>query len=256
MFKKFKMIIAARRVTRNKRRAPARKASRKTARPTFLARVWSCVCWPFCKLAVIGRRIWACIRNIDLIGLVNLTLLISIIVLFSMLIIDILNSRKDPVVIVAEPVPVVTTTPAIPDTPAPTRRVIPRRPNLPITRNTQTRKFNAEPVQVVPVKKCAVCANQVARRGKKLYGDVIVDNRDMATVLTADTQIQGNLYLQNMRKYTLPCNIKINGNLFLRDVGMLQFCGDFTVTGNIYVSPRSSFGPIPRTARLGGQVIL
>ena len=59
-----------------------------------------------------------------------------------------------------------------------------------------------------------------------------------------------------MQKYTLPCNINIEGNLFLRDMGMLQFCGAFTVKGNIYVSPRSSFGPLPKTARLGGQVIL
>ena len=68
--------------------------------------------------------------------------------------------------------------------------------------------------------------------------------------------VNGNLYLQDMHKYTLPCNIRVNGNVFLRDLGLLQFCGDFTITGNIYVSPRSSFGPIPRTARLGGRVIL
>jgi hypothetical protein len=39
-------------------------------------------------------------------------------------------------------------------------------------------------------------------------------------------------------------------------MGLLQFCGDFVVTGNIYVSPRSSFGPIPKTARIGGYVVL
>ena len=44
--------------------------------------------------------------------------------------------------------------------------------------------------------------------------------------------------------------------MFVRDVNKLQFCGDFEITGNIYVTPTSSFGPIPRSARLGGQVIL
>ena len=59
-----------------------------------------------------------------------------------------------------------------------------------------------------------------------------------------------------MRKYVLPCGIRIEGDLFLRDMGLLQFAGEFTVTGNIYVTPTSSFGPIPGTARIGGQVIL
>ena len=89
-----------------------------------------------------------------------------------------------------------------------------------------------------------------------MYGDIIIDNRGDAKLLNNGTEIDGNLYLQNMRKYVLPCNIKISGNMFIRDVSMLQFCGDFEITGNIYVSPRSSFGPIPSSARLGGQVIL
>ncbi len=87
-------------------------------------------------------------------------------------------------------------------------------------------------------------------------GDVVVNGRGDGHMLTNDIRVQGNVYLQNMRKYVLPCNAYIDGHLFLRDVNMLQFCGDFVVTGNIYVSRRSSFGPIPSTARLGGQVIL
>ena len=78
----------------------------------------------------------------------------------------------------------------------------------------------------------------------------------MRNVVKNGAHIQGDLYIQDMRKYTLPCDIVIDGNLFLRDVNMLNFCGDFTVRGNIYVSPRSSFGPVPSTARIGGQVIL
>lgn len=87
-------------------------------------------------------------------------------------------------------------------------------------------------------------------------GDVIIDSRGAGAILRKDTQVNGNLYLQNMRKFTLPCNVRINGNLFLRDVNKLQFCGEFVVTGNIYVSPRSSFGPLPKNARIGGYVVL
>ena len=65
-----------------------------------------------------------------------------------------------------------------------------------------------------------------------------------------------SLYIQHMRKYVLPRGIQIEGNLFLRDMGLLEFAGEFTVTGNIYVTPNSSFGPIPSNARIGGQVIL
>ena len=87
-------------------------------------------------------------------------------------------------------------------------------------------------------------------------GDTVIDHHDMTTVLQNGAHVRGNLYIQDLRKYTLPCNIVIDGNLILRDVNMLNFCGDFTVRGNIYVSPRSSFGPVPSTARIGGQVIL
>jgi hypothetical protein len=78
----------------------------------------------------------------------------------------------------------------------------------------------------------------------------------MTNVLPNGAHIRGDLYIQDLRKYTLPCDIVIDGNLFLRDVNLLNFCGDFTVRGNIYVSPRSSFGPVPSTARIGGQVLL
>jgi hypothetical protein len=123
----------------------------------------------------------------------------------------------------------------------------------------QNKTKNQQPsVNVVPVKKSEVeiVKKQTAKQNNTLMGDVIIDSRGAGAILQAGTQVNGNLYLQNMRKYTLPCDIRINGNLFLRDVNMLQFCGDFVITGNIYVSPRSSFGPIPKTARLGGHVVL
>jgi hypothetical protein len=126
-------------------------------------------------------------------------------------------------------------------------------PVLPVINNEVT-----EPVNVVPVKKSEVviAKKQIAKQENKFLGDVVIDSRGAGKLLQNQSQINGNLYLQNMHKYTLPCDVKINGNLFLRDIGLLQFCGDFVVTGNIYVSPRSSFGPIPKTARVGGYVVL
>ncbi|MBR4892286.1 MAG: hypothetical protein IKZ34_03860 [Alphaproteobacteria bacterium] len=238
---KKKVMAAARRV-RNTRKATANK---KTG--FCWKRVWNVLCWPCKQIAKILRSVWNWVCNINIIGLVNSTLLVSIIVLFSMLILDITKCNKAPVVIVADPVPVTK--------PVEKRKVVPRTiPVLPAT----SKKQNVEPVNVVPVKKAevAIAKKQIAKQGEKFLGDVVIDSRAAGALLQNKTQINGNLYLQNMHKYTLPCDIKINGHLFLRDIGLLQFCGDFVVTGNIYVSPRSSFGPIPKTARVGGYVIL
>ena len=86
-------------------------------------------------------------------------------------------------------------------------------------------------------------------------GDVIVGGGTDGYRITTGANVRGNLFLQNMRYYTLPCDVRVDGDLYLRNVNMLRFCGPFIVTGNIYVSRNSSFGPIPRNARLGGQVI-
>lgn len=258
MFTTLKMKIAARRVERTKSRRGAMKKSRgnaKTAkRKTVIGRVKSAFLSAADWMLRAVRRIWEWICGINIIGLSNLALLIAIIVLFSMLIMDFSGCNKNAVVVISEPA--VTTTLQNTHDAARTVRPRPATTSLPIRRDPNTRKMNTAPVKVVAEKKCPVAENQIARVRHTLFGDIVIDGRPMATVLKDETHIQGNLYLQNMRKYTLPCDIKIHGNLFLRDVAMLQFCGDFTVTGNIYVSPRSSFGPIPRTARLGGQVIL
>ena len=91
---------------------------------------------------------------------------------------------------------------------------------------------------------------------QNLSGDVIVDLMPSSPVLSNGVKIDGNLFVQNMRKYTLPCGAKINGHLFIRNVDKLSFCGEFTVNGNIYVNRQSSFGPLPSGARVRGQIIL
>ena len=272
MFEKLKVKLAARRVERNKR---ARR-NRRNRRPSFWARVWNVICWPFrmlwklicwicrtiCKFA---RWLWRLICSINVIGLINVALLVAIIVLCTMLIIDIVNNTRKPTIIVADPVPASTLNKSInvPVVPEPTtkpvnvsvRKPLPRTNTLPIARG-RAHKMTHEPIRVVKSMPDVVAEKQTARINNKMYGDVIIDSRGAATMLNNGSEIDGNLYLQNMRKYVLPCDIKITGNMFVRDVNMLQFCGDFEINGNIYVSPRSSFGPIPRSSRLGGQVIL
>ncbi len=239
MFKELKLKLAARRVERRGTSRKTKKQSRHS-KPTFWGRVWDVICWPFRMICRAIKWFWGWVRSIDLIGLVNLTLLVAIIVLFSMLVIDVVRCTKRPNVIVAQPVPVETVRP-------PTRIVKPR-PTLPVQDNVV--------VNVVPTKRDVVAEKQTARINNKMFGDIIIDSRGAGKMLNTNTQVQGNLYLQNMRKFVLPCGVKIDGNLFLRDVNLLQFCGEFTVTGNIYVNPRSSFGPIPYNARVGGYVIL
>lgn len=250
MFSKLKMKFAARRVKTKKKTRRATKNKK-----TFWTRIWNIICWPFRAIAKITRRIWNWVCKINLIGLLNLTLLAAIIVLFSVLIMNVIGCRKQSVVIVAKP----TTTQqvVVTDAPAP-RKITERTVKLPMHIDPQTNKRVTPAVNVVPVKRASVeiAKRQTATKNNKFWGDVIVDSRAAGAMIQNGAQVNGNLYLQNMRKYTLPCDIRINGNLFLRDVNMLQFCGNFVITGNIYVSPRSSFGPIPKTARLGGHVIL
>lgn len=274
MFERLKVKMAARRAERAKR---ARR-NRRNRRPSFWARVWNVICWPFRKIwqficwlwrmiCRFVRWLWRLICGINVIGLLNVALLIAIIVLCSMLIIDIINCHKKPVVIVTDPVPAsmvskrinvpiiaepVTKPVKVSET---ARTTLPKTKTLPIVRD-RANKMVTEPIRVTKTTPDIVAEKQTARIGTKMYGDIIIDSRGAATMLNNGSQITGNLYLQNMRKYTLPCDIKIVGNMFVRDVAMLQFCGDFQITGNIYVSPRSSFGPIPRTARLDGQIIL
>ncbi|MBO4480359.1 MAG: hypothetical protein J5742_01905 [Alphaproteobacteria bacterium] len=252
MFKKLKMRLAAKRMQRRKDFSAEKAYMQKNAGPMTKVILWPIrmiariVRWVWDLLCAICAWIWAGLCDINIVGLINLALLIAIIVLLSMLIIDILNYRRKPVVVngPAKNVPVEFATKGKPakNVPLPMRRDA-KTGNLPTTTN------------VVPVKPSEDPTLRPQGDGN-IYGDVIIESRGEAIVLKNGSHIRGNLYLQRMRKYVLPCNITIEGNMFLRDLNLLEFCGDFTVKGNIYVSPRSSFGPIPRNARLGGQIIL
>ena len=247
MFKKIKVKKSGRRI----------KDKRTTKKGiVFWGRVWRVISWPFRMIGRLCRKIWSFVCCIDLIGLVNFALLVAIIVLFSVLIMNIWERRNRQIVIVPEPVSVTAQVSVVEES-APASVMV-QRITLPIATDVRTGKRELPSVNVVPVKKSevAIAKKQTAARDNKFWGDIIIDSRGAGAMLQSGAQVNGNLYLQDMRKYTLPCDIRINGNLFLRDVNMLQFCGDFVITGNIYVSPRSSFGPIPKTAKLGGYVVL
>ncbi len=255
MLNKLKMKLAARRMQRQAEYAAIQKNV--IARESLFMNIIS---WPFrmighafrwffdCALAILSwmwdiivwglSAFWAWLCGINLVGLINLALLVAIIVLCTGLILNIVRGNKKPVVVntTANAVSVVATTQsASPAVVAKPTHEIP----VPERRNVQS-------------KKPAPCKTTTP----SMFGDVIIESRAERVMLQPGAHIRGNLYLQRMRKYVLPCNVVIEGNLFLRDVGLLEFCGPFTVTGNIYVSPKSSFGPLPYNSRLGGQVIL
>ena len=218
----------------------------------YIKQFWQCVCrvilWP---IRMIGRGLrwfWAWICGVNLVGMVNITLLVAIIVLFTMLILDVHGCYRKPVVVVSSPsVPQVT----ISDRNAPA--------TLPLSTQSGKSENHVNSINVVKndQKTVRIATKTIAHHKSQnnVMGNTVIDSRAAGTVLKNNTVVQGNLYLQNMHKFTLPCNVRIEGHLFLRDMGLLQFCGQFTVTGNIYVSPRSSFGPLPKTARIGGHLI-
>jgi len=131
--------------------------------------------------------------------------------------------------------------------PRPAGRPRPARPN-------PAPKIERRAAITLPIRPGAPAPDVPAIR-KTLQGHIVVDGRGRNIKMSSMTTVNGDLYIQNLRTYTLPCGTRVNGNLFLRNVALLKFCGCFDVRGNIYVSADSSFGPIPRDAFLGGRVI-
>lgn len=262
MFKKLKTKLDAKRMRRESEYAAANKRISQTENKferavllpfRLIARAlrWifdtTCVVcsWAWDGIVWLAKKIWKWLCAINLVGLINLTLLVAIIVLFSMLIINIVNCRRAPVVVHANEKTVTVEAKR-------GSRLISK--TIPVKRDAKMGNMETT-INVVETKP----SNDPTLRPHgdgKIYGDVIIESREEAVVLQNGAHIRGNLYLQNMYKYVLPCDIKIEGNLFLRDLGILHFCGKFDITGNIYVTPNSSFGPIPKNAYLGGQIIL
>ena len=99
-----KQVKAAARKVRKTRNATVKKQNRQSA----WIRIWNAICWPFHKIAKLFRKLWNWICGINFIGLLNSTLLISIIVLFSMLIIEVYSDIFPIIAPKKVPMPVVT----------------------------------------------------------------------------------------------------------------------------------------------------
>lgn len=216
----------------------------------FIVRVW--------------RAIWKWLKSIDIVGMINLTLLVAIIVLFSCLISNFIcctRCNRDEARVVKS----TATLPVPQNKYTDNRKVVPRKVELvsqnnfgknpeffsPDMKSTETESKKEEKTNQDQI---SVSAESKPRQS--LAGDVIVDMQPDAPVLSDNAIVDGNLYVQNMRRYTLPCNMEVTGNLVVRNVEKLNFCGAFTVEGNIYVNRQSTFGPIPNGSHVGGQVML
>lgn len=251
MFKKFKMKLGAKRVRKTTKKTV--RANKSTSKRTVLSQIWAILSWPLKKLWLLCQKAWAWLCKINLIGLINLTLVVAIVILLTLLGMDI-SKHQRPTNVVYIPtestIVKVEADPAAADSQG--SYELPTREQDVILPMKKPLKPACKPA-AAPVVKTVKSVKYIQ---KTLSGDIIIDGLYPSEKLSCGARIDGNMYLQNMNRYTLPCDTVINGNLILRDVGMLKFCGNFTVTGNIYVSRNSSFGPIPKTARIGGQVIL
>ena len=218
----------------------------------LLKAIWRLICR-------VCRRIWEWLKSIDVVGMVNLTLLIVIIVLFSILIANFVCCNKRSGCANQGNKTLVSSV-----NQNESRKVVKRGVQTTLSGKTQKQasvsgvkgreKLNSKTDDFENGTNVAVSKDEA--KVQVLSGDVIVDVTPSSPVLADGVKINGNLFVQNMRKYTLPCGTKINGHLFVRNVDKLHFCGAFTVNGNIYVNRQSSFGPLPSGARVRGQIIL
>jgi len=99
-------------------------------------------------------------------------------------------------------------------------------------------------------------APKVAQKPRPRIGPVTIDKGRSDLEIGPDHDIVGSLTLQNMNKFVLPCGLHINGDLIIRNVRIVRFCDGLSVSGNILVSSDSSFGPLPKDAKILGQIVL
>ena len=203
----------------------ARRQNTKQIFKNVIAWPWRALKWTWRLICNVCNAIWDWLKNINIVGMINLTLLVAIIVLFLSLISDFvncnkcdkstrLNNKNDAALVQKKSTA--------------NRRIVQRKysTNLPVKMDKQT---NITPkIRTIGVKKPEIIrelslpAKELPKQ--KLYGDVIVDVTPASPVLSNGVRIDGNLFIQNIRKYTIPCDAKINGNLFIRNVDKLSFC--------------------------------
>ena len=229
-----------------------KRAARRTKWENFKYCVKRIITFPWRVLCAI----WNWLKSIDIVGMINLTLLVVIIILFTSLIVDIVRSRRCQTV-TGDRNGYVTVVQN--DYAKNNNKVVKRTFNTTLPLKADKKTGITPKIKTVGVAKPEIVretslpADELPQQN--LSGDVIVDVNPQSPVLSNGAKINGNLIIQNMRKYTLPCGMKINGHLFVRNVARLHFCGEFTVNGNIYVNRESSFGALPKGTKINGQII-
>lgn len=220
--------------------------------------------WLWRLICRICRAIWNWLKSIDIVGMINLTLLVAIIVLFLSLISNFVCCKKYTVVSNNDAATTQVADKWAKQKPVDNRRVVKRKYTnatvLPIKVDVADANVVRPQIRTIGVEKpeivteLATPANELPQQ--VLGGDVIVERAPNSPILSNGARIDGNLFIQNMRKYTMPCDVKINGHLFIRNVQKVNFCGKFKVNGNVYVNRESSFGPFPEGTKINGQIIL
>lgn len=169
------------------------------------------------------------IKSTDIVGISNITLLSFLFVFFTILTFETINAYKST------------------NNTNKTKLIVVYK-NV---RKTESNKIKIKENR--PINKNINCKNKDKVYNR--YGDVIVDGKNSIDSIKQNENLVGNLYVQNMYNYTLPCDVSIKGNLFLRNLGRLKFCGKFTITGNIYITENVSFGNFPKGSKLEGNII-
>ena len=203
--------------------------------------------------------IWRWLKSIDVVGMINLTLLVVIIILFISLIVYVVRYRRC-ATINTYGKGEVTTVVQNDSVKGKNGKIVRRTFNtvLPLKADKKTgitpkiRTVGVDKPEIV--RETSLPADELPQQN--LSGDVIVDVNPKSPILSNGAKINGNLIIQNMRKDTLPCGVEVNGHFIIRNVERLYFCGEFTVNGNIYVNRQSSFGALPKGAKINGQIIL
>lgn len=229
-------------------------AARKNRINNIKKRIVKIISWPWRACCAL----WNWLKSIDVVGMINLTLLLVIIILFGALTIDFTRGNRTIADGSAQYCATsnVTKKQATTDSRKIAKRVF--KTALPVQADKQTgikpkiKVVGFDKPQIV--KEQSLPAKELPQQ--VLSGDVIVDNYPSSPVLSNGVKINGNLFVQNMRKYTIPCDAKINGHLFIRNVARLNFCGKFKVNGNVYINRGSVFGVLPEGAKINGRIVL
>lgn len=173
------------------------------------------------------------IKSTDLIGISNITLLSFLFVFFTILTLETISVYK-------------------------TNNKIGKTKLIVVYKKGSNRKINKDKIEIPEKINLEKNKNINCKNKDKVYnryGDVVVDGKNSIDSIKQNENLVGNLYVQNIYNYTLPCDVSIKGNLFLRNLGRLKFCGKFTITGNIYITENVSFGNFPKGSKLEGNII-